>query len=318
MRALHSTTGIAEIERFAYWRDAVCDTFVQLDCERLSERPFEGEIVTAASPSVNFSRVRSRDHQVTRTLSRIRQAREETVLISLFISGEGTISQDGRVAQMKAGDFACYDSTRPYVLHMPGDFEQLVLHMPRETMVNVLGPTEALTATAIAQDSQMGALVVPFLRQVADTVAGVSPETAARLSTISLALVTTAFGERAARSADRSWNRTALLYRAKATIDASLQEDELNSATIAQRLGISQRYLQDLFHGEGTTVSDWIWARRLEKAARDLSDPLLANVSINEIAFRAGFNDPAHFSRRFRLAFDVSPRDFRRRRRLPG
>jgi AraC-like DNA-binding protein len=318
MRALHSTTGIAEIERFAYWRDAVCDTFVQLDCERLSERRFEGEIVTAASPAVNFSRVRSRDHQVTRTLSRIRQAREETVLISLFISGGGSISQDGRVAQMKAGDFACYDSTRPYVLHMPGDFEQLVLHMPRETMVNALGPTEALTATAIAQDSTMGALVVPFLRQVADTVASVTPETAARLSTISLALVTTAFGERAARGGEQSWNRTALLYRAKATIESALDEPDLNSATIARRLGVSQRYLQDLFHAEETTASDWIWERRLDKAARDLADPLLTKVSISEIAFRAGFSDAAHFSRRFRAAFDLSPREYRRRGRPTG
>jgi len=312
MRALHSTVGIAEIERFAFWRDAVCDTFVQLDCERLSERPFEGEIVTAASPSVNFSRVCSRDHQVTRSPSRIRQAREETVLISLFISGEGTISQDGRVAQMKPGDFACYDSTRPYVLRMPGDFEQLVLHMPRETMINALGPTEALTARPIAHNSTMGALVVPFLRQVASTVASVSAETAARLSTISLALVTTAFGERLSHGGDQTLNRAALLYRAKATIDGSLEELRLNSATVARRLGISQRYLQDLFHAEETTVSDWIWARRLETACRDLGDPLLTHVSINEIACRAGFSDPAHFSRRFRAAFGLSPREYRR------
>jgi AraC-like DNA-binding protein len=162
----------------------------------------------------------------------------------------------------------------------------------------------------------MGALVVPFLRQVAGTIASVSAETAARLSTISLALVTTAFGERVARGGEQSWNRTALLYRAKATIEAAIDDPGLNSAAIAQRLGISRRYLQDLFHAEGTTVTGWIWRRRLEMARRDLSDPLLANVSINEIAFRSGFSDPAHFSRRFRAAFETSPREFRRRGKL--
>jgi AraC-like DNA-binding protein len=69
--------------------------------------------------------------------------------------------------------------------------------------------------------------------------------------------------------------------------------------------------LQDLFHAEGTTVSEWIWRRRLERSRRDLTDPLHASDSIAQIALACGFADLGHFSRRYKEAFGTSPRDVR-------
>ena len=80
---------------------------------------------------------------------------------------------------------------------------------------------------------------------------------------------------------------------------------------------ISSRYLQDLFHSEHETVSEWIWLRRLEKARRDLVDPLLTRESITQIALAAGFGDLAHFSRRFKATYAMSPREYRYLQ-LPG
>jgi AraC family transcriptional activator of tynA and feaB len=74
---------------------------------------------------------------------------------------------------------------------------------------------------------------------------------------------------------------------------------------------ISPRYLQDLFQAEQTTVSDWIWTRRLEKSRRDLADPLRAGDSIAQIALACGFADFGHFSRRYKEAFGMPPREYR-------
>ncbi|MGW9499321.1 helix-turn-helix domain-containing protein [Streptomyces prasinus] len=46
---------------------------------------------------------------------------------------------------------------------------------------------------------------------------------------------------------------------------------------------------------------------------RDLTDPRLRSRSIRAIATRWGFVDAAHFSRAFRAAYGVSPRDHRGR-----
>jgi AraC-like DNA-binding protein len=105
-----------------------------------------------------------------------------------------------------------------------------------------------------------------------------------------------------------------LIYRAKAFIDDRLHDSSLSPAAIADAVGISLRYLQALFQAEGTTVSEWIWERRLERSRRRLIDPLLAHESIAQIALGCGFTELAHFSRRFKAAFGQSPSEYRARR----
>jgi len=312
MQVVLATSMVAETKRLQFWRDAVCDTFVELDCRAVSEAPFFGEITTAQCDEMHFSRVRSDGQIVNRTKSRIRNAREEVVLVSVQTRGRGIVAQDGRQAVLEPGDFACYDSTRPYTLGFDAQFEQIVLHLPRKAMVRRIGPTEAVTATRVAATSPLGSLVAPFMRNTASIVSEVGGASAARLSDVCLGLVTTALGDLTSfRPLNDTPARAALTFRAKGLIERNLADAHLNSDKVAAMMGISSRYLQDLFHSESKTVSEWIWLRRLEKARRDLLDPLLARESITQIALAAGFCDLAHFSRRFKAAYAMSPREYR-------
>jgi AraC-like DNA-binding protein len=228
------------------------------------------------------------------------------------VRGSGVIAQDGREARLKPGDFACYDSTRPYTLTFTADFEQLVLHMPREAMVRRVGRTESWTARRIEAASPVASLVLPFVRQTASIVSDITPATASQLSETCLSLVTAALAEHSGGEADGgSAARTALIFRAKAIIDSLLHDHTLNTEKIAGLVGISPRYLQDLFHDEQSTVSEWIWKRRLERSRRYLADPLHSGDSIAQIALSCGFADFGHFSRRYKDAFGVSPREDR-------
>jgi AraC-like DNA-binding protein len=312
MKTVVSTSDIAERKRFLYWQDAVCDTFVDLDCKAYADRPFFGELATASCNDLHFSSVRADGQIVERTPARIRRAREEVMLISLQVRGTGVIAQDGREARLGPGDFACYDSTRPYTLTFTADFEQIVLHMPREAMIRRVGRTEAWTARRIEATNPVGSLVLPFVRQTASIVSDITPATAGRLSETCLSLVTAALAEHKDGETDGgSAARTALTFRAKAAIDSLLHDHNLNTERVAGLIGISPRYLQDLFHAEQSTVSDWIWKRRLERSRRCLADPLHSGDSIAQIALSCGFTDFGHFSRRYKEAFGVSPREDR-------
>jgi AraC-like DNA-binding protein len=312
MKTVLTTAEVAERKRVQFWQDAVCDTFVELDCQARAERSFFGEITTAQCDGLHFSNVHADGQTVKRTRSRIRRAREEVMLISVQVDGVGIIAQDGREARLQPGDFACYDSTRPYTLNFDARFEQLVLHMPREAMVRRIGRTELWTARRIEAASPVGSLVLPFVRRTASIVADVAPATASRLSETCLSLVTAALGERLGGITEGGTSgRTALIFRAKAIIESHLHDHALNTEKVAELVGISPRYLQDLFHADGTTASDWIWKRRLEKSRRDLADPLRGRDSIAQIALACGFADFGHFSRRYKEAFGASPRDDR-------
>ena len=105
MKTVLTTTEIPGRKRAQFWQDAVCDTFVELDCQVHADRPFFGELATTQCDGLHFSAVRSEGQIVKRTRTRIRRAREEVMLISLQVSGIGVIAQDGREARTRARRF---------------------------------------------------------------------------------------------------------------------------------------------------------------------------------------------------------------------
>jgi hypothetical protein len=62
-----STTKISPRDRLAYWVDAVCDTFVHLDCEPQSNRQFFGEIRSDVAGNIHVGTVASTGQLVIRS-----------------------------------------------------------------------------------------------------------------------------------------------------------------------------------------------------------------------------------------------------------
>ena len=62
-----------------------------------------------------------------------------------------------------------------------------------------------------------------------------------------------------------------------------------------------------LFASTGTTVSRYILGQRLALCREALENTSLRDYSITQIAFSYGFNDAAHFSRKFKEYYGISP-----------
>ena len=103
------------------------------------------------------------------------------------------------------------------------------------------------------------------------------------------------------------------LLRAETFIAEHLAEPNLSARTIARHLNISVRHLSRLFSTRQTSVTDWIWNQRLERAQESLSSPRARSISIGEVAFRWAFANQAHFSRRFKGRYGLTPTEYRRR-----
>ncbi|HWD78736.1 MAG TPA: AraC family transcriptional regulator [Kribbella sp.] len=91
-----------------------------------------------------------------------------------------------------------------------------------------------------------------------------------------------------------------------------LGSGKLPLTAVAAALGWSPRQLRTALQRSGTTYRDLRNEETL-RAARDLlQDPAYANLSIGEIAARAGLT-PAWFSSTFKVHYGESPREYRRR-----
>jgi AraC-like DNA-binding protein len=86
-----------------------------------------------------------------------------------------------------------------------------------------------------------------------------------------------------------------------------LTEPSLTPERIAAAHHISLRHLYRLWSHNHTGVAEWIIQERLARAAAALTDDRQRRKPIAAIAFSLGFQDAAHFSRRFRAAYGVPP-----------
>ena len=306
------TADLPAAERFDYWRQMVSEAFVPLDASRTGSGAFRGELRGASLGGLRLYQVDADSHQVRRTSRLIAADQGDFFKLGLQRRGGSVIVQDGRGAVLGPGDFAVYDTTRPYTFSFHDPCELLVLIFPRHLLGLSAADVGRVTATRFSGSAGLGGLISSFLARAAEVLDEVDVRDNHRLGTNVLDLLTTALaGHLDARPADPDAVHRALFTRAVCYIDEHLGDAWLSPDEIAAAQHISTRYLHKLFHAEGATVSGWVRRRRLEACRHDLGDPLLSGRPVSAIGARWGLPDAAHFSRLFRAQYGSSPRDYR-------
>lgn len=304
--------------RLEYWIDAICAAFVQLECDvdESAHGPFAGRIQRNQLADLRLSVVTSEAQLVSRTPRLISRASEDFFLVSIQRAGTGVVRQDGREARLSPGDFALYDSTRPYQLLLSDSFEQFVLMLPGELLRSYVKHAEALTATAISGREGAGHLLLNMIDTLRRDLDHLQPASAAAIADATVNILVA--GLRTLPQAQDVQLPSLALYhiaRVKAFIEAHLCDPQLCVGKIATHLTLSEAHLHRLFKTQPETLAQFIWSRRLEACKRALGDPARAHWALGTIALNYGFNDAAHFSRSFRARFGLTPREYRARTR---
>ncbi|HWB45719.1 MAG TPA: acetamidase/formamidase family protein [Hyphomicrobiaceae bacterium] len=232
--------------------------------------------------------------------------------IALQIAGRGRIVSAGRAVEFADGDLCMLDMQHAWTMSLRDDFEILALQLPRRRLFNRLGRTP-LQLPVVLGASATAAAARPILRSLATHFDTIKPEELASAETAVVELVASSLLIEARAQADHVTQvQSANFRRVTAEVEALLDDPELSLITLAERVGLSRRYLQRLFERHNQTLSDYVRNRRLERCRSDLLDRAHADKSIRDIAFRWGFRDQAHFSRAFSAAFGASPRSLRK------
>lgn len=308
-----STSCVKERERISYWKEAVCGTYVQLECNVLEdEQFFFGDIEACQLGVLGLSRIKATAQRVFRTPPKIYQSSEDYFLVNIQIAGRGLLMQDGKVADLRPGDFALYDSNRPYQMLFENRFEQLVLTLPGPILRSRIRDIRNLTAYRIDGRGGGAAPLLPkMIRQLIRVVPKLElasvpavAESVANMLVAGLAEVATEGG---------SVSDLSLLRRdqIKAYVMEHLREPGLSVESIAAFLRVTPSTVYRTWVGEADSLNTWIWLMRLDGVYRDLCDPAFVSKTITDIAYSWGFNDSAHFSRAFRTRFGHSARELR-------
>ena len=294
-------------QSFEQWRENVSMAFVPLDAVSTGPSSFEGTLVSSTLGTLQLSEVTGREVDVRRTRATIRRSDPGLIKVGLQLTGSGTLVQNDREAVLNPGDFAVYDTSAPYELHFSGDFEMFVVMFPRRELRIDDRELTTVAARRIEGAQGVGALVSPFLHTLRRNALDGTLPTTPMLEHAVLDLLGAALDDAAPHEARGS----TLLVEAKALVESHLSDPSLSTASLAARLHISTRYLQKLFESDGRTVAGWIRSRRLDRCHRDLRDPRFAGDSIGTICARHGLIDSSNFSKLFKEAYGVPPREYR-------
>lgn len=307
-----STGGMAPRQGIEYWNDVACNTFTAQSIDPLDDC-FRAAMYRANLGDLRMALAVSTSAVVTRSRHQVARSPEAYYLLHLQLDGRSVNRQDGREIELAQGDFAMFDSTRPYRIEFRKDTSILVLRAPQRLFRRSIRNPEALTLLPISGRSGAGHIASRVIQEIwSGLQTGLPAESGDDLCRAVVDVVASAYAPVPRLRMKSPTTASALRARICSFIDERLGDQDLSIASIATAFGITSRYIHTVFETDNGTVREYIQTRRLQEASRSLADPGRASSTIGEVAVAQGFKSQAHFSRAFRKHFGLTPREFRR------
>lgn len=309
----HSTDLLPASARADHWSTVIAQAYFPLDLTFRDAARFEGRLELGTLGGLSLSRLQTEPMQYERRRRHILRGTEEQYLITIPRQSPVEFSQSGREVRCDPGGFILERGDEPYRFSYAAANDLCVIKVAKPILAEKLRNPDRFCALVFNGREGIGSLFTTMAQQVqrqsttgnaVDPVAG-SVIGRHLVELLALSLDRSSDVEGGAASSVREGHRR----RAQSVILSNLSHPDLSPEFVADRIGISKRYLHELFAEMNCTVSQSIREQRL-LAARDLLQ--MANPGpLSDIAYRFGFADQAQFSRLFKAMFGQTPSSFR-------
>ncbi|CAN5260227.1 N/A [soil metagenome] len=245
---------------------------------------------------------------VHRREAHLMSAPSTACFICLPLHGEAQLSQHGRDCALGAGDLGLLDAQSPYSVEISSGCDALWIRFPKQRFDWRSHAFRGVSARKISGSAGLGLLTSNYIRTLFDQMSSVPSSSRQALGATMVDLIGEAAleatnGVRPFKPASRRTFERAQMY-----IERHICDEDLSPKRIAEGLGISQRYLSDLFAAEGQTTMGHVVQRRLERCHEALMQEEWRPGIITQLVFDHGFVNLSSFNRSFKAAYGVTPR----------
>ncbi|MFF4052748.1 helix-turn-helix domain-containing protein [Streptomyces chartreusis] len=317
MSSVLDTSFISQQDREETIRAALWESFVRVEVDH--HPPARDISVRMGLGSVGPMRICSAQSTavtVRRTSRLAREDEEPAVFVGLQMSGTSLVEQHGRQCLLKPENLTVYESTAPYTLRFDRALHHHFLRIPRAVLALPDRALRDIAAVPLASGNPVARMAFRYFADLAvseNTLDGAYAEAIVQPSIELLrAAVTSQLGP---SRTDRGALEASLGLRITQYLREHLTDPTLSATRIAAAHGISVRHLYTVLAQSGISLGDWIRSHRLAECRRELAGPSGHLRTIAAIARSWGFIDPTHFSKVFKRAYGISPRDWRERHR---
>jgi AraC-like DNA-binding protein len=307
-----SLDGVPERERPAVFREYFGREVIGYDIKLLPDVPFDVDVRFQMLPGLTMMWGKTHGSRNQRTRETLAHDASDDIGMVVNLGGDHRITHDQKELMLGEGQAVLlslgevWSSThRP-----PGNL--LALRVPRCRFAPLVTGVDDRYFRAIPAATPALRLLTDYIQilQRGDHAPGADLQPLLVSHIHDLMAVAAGATRDAAETARDRGLRAARLHAIKADIARNLDGD-LSVGALAFRNRCTPRFLQRLFEGDGTTLTDYVLGQRLSRAHRMLTDPRRAGDKITTVALDAGFGDISYFNRAFRRLYGVTPSGIR-------
>lgn len=295
---------IPSTQRFDYWREAVCKTYLTVDCLQLDQGITKGFIDANPLGDLSLSHVHSPAMTYIRGEKELKTSFEDHYQLVLMLEGHGVIEQGGVQTAIKSGDMVVYGSVENSKVTYPSASTTQVIKIPRPLLADRIDQVDKISATPLNANTPIGSMTRSLVQECIK-LSRSDTQCDNRFCNGVLDILATAIESNLSTSSNHK--HAIALTRVKQNIGNRLADPNLNVKEIASLNNISVRTLNRLFASEGITTMRWVWNKRLASAHKYLSEGKAKQVT--QIAFDCGFSDLSHFSKSFKTRYQMTPQE---------
>jgi AraC-like DNA-binding protein len=301
--------------RFCQWQDLYAAHFGPFDLSRSEDTRF-----AMHSEWIQLGKVRV--YQCTGAITRVARTRRHIAVgghdvfhLSLNCGlSPVLVSQSGRNAVLDAGMCAVLTDSEPGEVRRAPNETWIGIALPRDRVVTLINNADDLTAIPLGRNSG----IFRHLRRYLGSLLGPSgleddPALVDHVETVLVDLIALSLGagREATEIAAMRGLRAVRMQEILAEARAGFADPAFSVHTVARRLNLSARYVQDLLQETGLGFTERVLEFRLQKARAMLANPRCDQQRVSDIAVSSGFAEVSYFNRCFRRRFGVSPSAFR-------
>jgi AraC-like DNA-binding protein len=308
-----STDQYPERERVPIWREVFGRQVFRVDLEVPSDAQFIGDITVHSAPGLGvLSGIVGRGVRSARTRELIGDGVND-LLLMVNRTGRASMSQRGQDHALDPCEAALCSLGEVGGIVRQTMGSSFSLRIPHAALSSLIPRLDDAVMRPIPRDRDALKLLIGYVDVLQETNALSIPEVvaAAVRHVHDLAALTIAPTPNALDVARGRGVRAALVATIKADIAANVGRPNLSVEMIAQRHGISTRYIHRLFEHDDLSFAQFVLEQRLARAHRMLTEPRFREWTIATIAEKSGFSDRSHFNRKVRQRYGASPSDLR-------
>lgn len=260
--------------------------------------------------SIRLSPIRSNAITLERLPKEPDRIAQDCYFAVLLTHGQYKLEQGGREVFLNPGEISLYDATEPHRITIPGQFSKILISIPRKELDEKVTNLGELTATRLPKTG-IAAVAASFIQSTVNQLPHLDEPEFQSLAMPIIDMLTMSYNEMRGSVTPLSRHRYYALLRVKRFIKNNLTDASLDTQAISKAVGLSTRYINQLFNEEGTSMMRFLSEQRLILSQQLLMSRLYQHSSISELAMQAGFTNLSHFSRLFHQTYGLSPREFR-------